>query len=85
MEENKEMEVQEKKEKKELKAWDYVTITVKKYTKMIRKIERLTVEKEAMKAEFDAKYSAKCTEYWRLRDERDNLAKQLEELKKVEP
>lgn len=61
-----EMKMEEKKNKatKEINPLDYVTITVKEYRKLLRKIERMKIEKEAMEEVNKAKKEAEDYRRW---------------------
>ena len=69
---------------KKLNPFDYVTIPMAQYTKMVRKIERIKVQKKA-DAEI-AKVKEKAGEYrrwWREEEkEKENLKEALEDAKK---
>ena len=76
-----EQEVQEVevKEKKELCPFDFVTIPVKQYRKMIRKIAELEAAVEIEKAKSER--NSYRDRAWAAESERDNLRKMLNEAK----
>ena len=64
-------------EKKQVNPFDYVTITVKEYRKMVRKIERVKAEKDAL-VEI-GEYKEKAEQYRRWWQEEQKKASKLEE------
>ena len=64
-------------EKKQVNPFDYVTITVKEYRKMIRKIERVKAEKDAL--EEIGEYKEKAEQYRRWWQEEQKQKSKLEE------
>lgn len=85
--------MEEEKRVEEINPLDYVTITVKEYRKLLRKIERMKIEKEAMEEVNKAKKeSADYRRWWheeeakvtQLKESLEDAKNQIKELLGIE-
>ena len=78
------MDEKEIKTTNEVNPFDYVTITVKEYRKLLRKVERMKIEKEAMEEVYKAKKDAEDYRRWWHEEEAKvtQLKESLEDAKK---
>lgn len=76
---------QEKKSKKEINPLDYVTIPIKEYRKLIKKVERVKAQNRQLKELADIqKDAANYRRWWKEEEAKSaELAKQIEESKEV--